>query len=131
MKKIEVDCGYRIEDDNGNIIRYNGGSTWQGWVYKDHDAFESGKGVCYIPEYDLQDYEKELKGLTEEEIVDYHKGENSFFYTRQNFLDMCDCNEDLAREVFYAVDWQSPETYLNELEESDWFFDTWALKTNN
>ena len=67
------------------------GATEQGYVFKDERAFEKfKKKICYIPEL--------------------HDGG----YTRQDFVDMCNGREDFARELFYYVDWQSPETLLEE-----------------
>ena len=67
------------------------GATEQGWVFKDERAFlKYKKKVCYIPEL--------------------HDGG----YTRQDFLDMCNGQERFAAIVFECVDWQSPETYIEE-----------------
>jgi hypothetical protein len=35
-------------------------------------------------------------------------------YTRQSFLDLCGGREDFAQECFYTVDWQCPETWVEE-----------------
>lgn len=64
----------------------------QGVIYKNTEAFESDLDtVCYIPE------------LFEDK------------YTRRDFLRICNQQEEIARVVFEAVDWQSPETYVDEL----------------
>lgn len=63
----------------------------QGWIFKDEEAFlYRPDQVCYVPEL--------FDGA----------------YTRQDFLDMCNGQEEFARECFYAVDWQSPETWIDE-----------------
>ena len=65
----------------------------QGFIYKDEEAYKNSfDKVCYIPE--LSDN----------------------VYTHQNFLDMCDDQEELASELFGAVDWQHPETLIE-----DWY----------
>ena len=62
----------------------------QGWIFKDEEAFHHyPERVCYVPE------------LSDEG------------YTRQDFLDMCNGQEDVAALLFESVDWQSPETLLN------------------
>jgi len=66
--------------------------TDNGYCFKDYKAFESKKGVCYIPE------------LTD------HK------YTYNDFMDIAKGNEELAKTLFDLVDWQHPETLYNELE---------------
>lgn len=59
----------------------------QGWIVKDEEAFlHYPKKVCYVPEL------------------------SNGAYTRQDFLAMCNGQEEFARECFYAVDWQCPET---------------------
>lgn len=63
----------------------------QGLIVKDEEAFLNYPDkVCYIPE------------LSEGR------------YTRNDFLAFCDGQEELARECFYAVDWQHPETWVEE-----------------
>ena len=114
MKKIDVDYGYRLEDDNGNIIAYNGGATDQGWVYKDYDAWKSGAGICYISEYGLEDYEEEAERLSGDELVRFLKDNTSIGYTRQDLIDLCGGDESLAESLFYDLDWQYPETLLAE-----------------
>lgn len=64
----------------------------QGWIFKDEEAFRlHPKQVCYVPE------------LSDEG------------YTRQDFLAMCNGQEELAEFLFEMVDWQSPETLKSEL----------------
>lgn len=67
----------------------------QGWIVKDEEAFlHFPDKVCYVPE------------LSDEG------------YTRQDFLDMCNGQEDVAAMLFEMVDWQSPETLLNEMYDT-------------
>ena len=64
----------------------------QGWIFKDEEAFRlHPEQVCYVPE------------LSDEG------------YTRQDFLAMCNGQEELAEFLFEMVDWQSPETLKSEL----------------
>ena len=64
----------------------------QGWIFKDEEAFlHHPERVCYVPE------------LSDEG------------YTRQDFLAMCNGQEELAEFLFEMVDWQSPETLKSEL----------------
>lgn len=126
MGRIEMaTVGYRKYDDNGTLIDIIGGKTENGYCYKDEEAYKTGEGICYIPEYDLDDLHKDLKefdsryensSMTEdeyrkerEEILLYEYG-----YTRKNFLDIWGGLEEFADDTFYMVDWQSPETYANE-----------------
>lgn len=63
----------------------------QGFIFKDEEAFlKFPDKVCYVPEL------------------------SDAGYTRQSFLDMCNGQEEFARECFYAVDWQCPETWIDE-----------------
>ena len=65
----------------------------QGNIFKDEEAYldkEHPDKVCYIPEL------------------------SDSLYTRQDFLDMCNGQVDIADRIFEAVDWQHPETYLEE-----------------
>lgn len=63
----------------------------QGFVFKDYYAFHNEPNKpCYVPELD--------------EVI----------YTREDFLGICGGQEEIAEIVFNAVDWQHPETYLDE-----------------
>lgn len=67
----------------------------QGVIFKNDEAFydtEHPDRVCYIPE---------LSDST---------------YTRTSFLEICNNQTELAEELYEAVDWQHPETLLE-----DWF----------
>ena len=70
----------------------------QGWIFKDEAAFLfHADQVCYVPE------------LSDEG------------YTRQDFMDLCNGQEDFAGECFRAVDWQCPETWVDEqYREDEW-----------
>ena len=70
----------------------------QGWIFKDEAAFLfHADQVCYVPE------------LSDEG------------YTRQGFMDLCNGQEDFAAECFRAVDWQCPETWVDEqYREDEW-----------
>ena len=64
----------------------------QGYIVKYEAAYRSHPDrVCYVPE------------LSDEG------------YTRQDFLAMCNGQEELAEFLFEMVDWQSPETLKSEL----------------
>ncbi len=59
--------------------------------FKDEDAFLNHPNeVCYIPE---------LSDAT---------------YTRNDFLDLFNGQEEFAEACFYGLDWQHPETWLDE-----------------
>ncbi len=70
----------------------------QGMIYKNDEAFENKpEEVCYIPE------------LSDEK------------YTRNDFLELCTGDEELARTLFNYCDWQHPETVIDEwIEEEEW-----------
>jgi len=63
----------------------------QGYIFKDEESFDTSLDtVCYVPEL------------------------SDAAYTHQCFLDMMDGQEALARDLFDRVDWQHPETLLEE-----------------
>lgn len=68
----------------------------QGWIFKDEEAFLShADQVCYVPEL------------------------SDGGYTRQDFMELCNGQEDFAAECFRAVDWQCPETWVDEQYRED------------
>tara|TARA_R100001244_G_scaffold60743_1_gene51005 strand:+ start:675 stop:914 length:240 start_codon:yes stop_codon:yes gene_type:complete len=64
--------------------------TDNGYCFKSNKAFKSKKGVCYIAELSDQKY------------------------TYNDFLNIAKGNKDLAQNLFDIVDWQHPETLLEE-----------------
>lgn len=88
---------YTPPDKNGNGEKIVREYYQQGYIFKDEEAFydvEHPDRVCYIPE--LSDTK----------------------YTRNDILQECNGQADLAEEVFGTVDWQ----HINSLLE-DWFRD--------
>lgn len=68
----------------------------QGMIYKNWEAYYDTAypdQVCYIPEL------------------------SDSLYTRQDFLDICNGQPEIADRIFEEVDWQSPETCL----EDQWY----------
>ena len=70
----------------------------QGWIFKDEAAFLfHADQVCYVPEL------------------------SDGGYTRQDFMALCNGQKDFAAECFRAVDWQCPETWVDEqYREDEW-----------
>lgn len=87
----------------------------QGMIYKNWDAYENHPSeVCYIPE--LSDSK----------------------YTRKDIVEMCHGNEELAKEVFQCLDWQHPESLIEDwmcnddivvCEKCGWMFDYYGHET--
>ena len=132
MKKIETDCGYREEYENGEI-RYYSDWSGQGWCYKDRKAFEKGEGVCYIREAEFEhakedyglDYvtaeqmEKEGYGLhTKREIVEEVRDTFKYLTSDEDFnpndYDIEGFILQAAENCFNEVDWQGVDMLLDE-----------------
>lgn len=83
--------GECIVNYEGTLLELKRQYFRQGWVFKDYHAFHNEPSrPCYVPELD--------------EVI----------YTKEDFLNMCNGQEEIAERVFEAVDWQHPETYLDE-----------------
>lgn len=99
-----------------------------GVVYKDRKAFETGDGVCYIPEYGFDNSDENLGVLFEftakESIASELEG-NSYVatsgYTREDLEELCEGTQYDAEDLFDHLDWMFPETLLNEwiMEEEE------------
>ena len=97
-----------------------------GVVYKNKEAFETGKGVCYIPEYGF-DNTVENAGLlfefnAKESVASELEG-NSYTategYTRADLENLCRGTGYDAEELFDHLDWMSPETLMDEWEREE------------
>lgn len=90
--------GLCITDEDGNILKLRRQYFRQGYIFKDEDAYKNRKNApCYVPEM------------------------SDTVYTGKDFLRMCNGQQDFADELFGAVDWQHPETLLDEwLRDGEW-----------
>lgn len=126
----EVDNGYKVKDFFGEcfyVLTYG----WQGYYYKDYDAFKKGNDVCYIPEYNYVNNHENCLIVSERDNTDdkYYRKDiikevrnelsgkvyQDFFYKRvpQKLINY------IATVVFDTVDWQHPSSYLYETEWDD------------
>lgn len=75
-----------IEDNDGEYIIHREFYR-QGMIFKDEEAYKFHKDQpCYSPEL------------------------SDSVYTGNDFLELCNCQQDLADELFEGVDWQHPES---------------------
>ena len=81
-------------DDKGHIIKIEREYFQQGWIFKDCGSFRNNMDApCYVPELD------------------------DTVYTKKDFLQLCNNQEEIAEELFEQLDWQSPSTLFNEWED--------------
>ena len=92
-----------------------------GVVYKDRQAFETGKGVCYINEYGFENTKENAGWLFEfsaKEAVASELEGNSYVaiggWTRADLEDLCDGTGYDVEDFFDHLDWMSPETLMDE-----------------
>ena len=80
------------ENEDGEYI-INKEYYRQGMIFKDEDAYRNHKDKpCYVPEL------------------------SNTIYTGQDLLDMCYGQKEFADELFEALDWQHPDSVIE-----DWF----------
>lgn len=92
-----------------------------GVVYKDEQAFDTGEGVCYVPEYGFENEDENAGPLFEfgaKEVVASELEENSYVaisgYTRADLEALCEGTNFDAKDFFHHLDWMSPETLMDE-----------------
>lgn len=89
-EKYEVIGEFEL-DAEGNIAKLERRWFRQGYTYKNPNAYFNDKSaVCYIPE---------LSDST---------------YTADDFQSLCGGEKELADELFEGVDWQHPETLIED-----------------
>ena len=88
--------GELIKDNSGNIIGIDKALYGQGHIFKDEDAYKNRKDeTCYVPE--LSDNQ----------------------YSANDILGICGGRQDLADEMFAELDWQHPESLLEDWMVND------------
>lgn len=93
--KTDARIGTCKVDKDGNIIELQREFFGQGCIFKDWGAFHNRPDMpCYVPE-----------------LFDT-------VYTRDDFMDLCNYQENIAEQLFDEVDWQSPSALLDEWERN-------------
>lgn len=113
-----------------NISRYLAGieTTDNGYCYKNVDVFKNNPdGICYVSEYNCDDLDVDREEgidhtdeVLKEQFVGYSR--NTLRSTIAEFFDIpLDdvVKNNMDEKVFSVIDWQCPETYLNELDVED------------
>lgn len=101
--------------ENGIVEKeYHG----QGCIYKNFEAFEKKTDeVCYVPE--LTDEDTVEEGYKYKDFVELAQ---SFIDENEDVKEYCEESktsaEDIATELFQAVDWQHPSTLIDEWQNS-------------
>lgn len=115
-------------ENGGQISLYLTGETRQGSCYKDEKVFQTGEGVCYIGEYEYEDYVDILNMFLDDLIHCSGKSEDcknlqesldQSVWNRESMLELCNEQEEIAQDVLNTVDWQSPATYFDEMEREE------------
>lgn len=98
----------------------------EGVVYKDKEAFETGRGVCYINEYGFDNDDENDGPLFEfdaKEAVASELEGNSYVategWTRADLESLCEGTNYDVEDLFHHLDWMSPETLLDEWLDDD------------
>ena len=123
MKTIELEngIGYKVFDDNNNLIGYKKDYSNEGFIYKDYDAFKNNPDeICYMSEYCCEETESQ-EGIIS---LDDAKKEGE---TRQTIREkvikyFAQYDEELTEEeiqdhtedVFDLAEWAFINTYLIE-----------------
>ena len=141
METVSKDYGALIMHE-GRIFDIYGEMSDNGEIFKDYEAFRTGKGICYVSEYGLEEIEENLAELqaiyentkpgeegylTDEE---YRRQREEIILaggeTRQTIIDqvreafgddymLTDAQvEYFAEDVFGLADWAYISTYLAE-----------------
>ena len=79
-----------------------------GLIYKDYEAYLRGNEICYISEFAT---DKDF--LTEQEAREVG-------YTRFQLEELCAPYDIDTDYLFEVLDWQSPETLLDELVSNEY-----------
>lgn len=98
MERFPEDIGICKVDKDGGIITLERKWYGQGAVFKSWDAYHNRPAdPCYVPEL------------------------SDTVYTAQSFLELCNDQQEFADELFDGVDWQHPESLMEDwLREDEW-----------
>lgn len=119
MRKEEVyPAGFKVYDDNNNLIGYEPDSCGEGFVYKDEDAFLNHPDeICYIAEHAFDDIEGDYMTVEEAKTEgETHKTivEQCMDMWGEDYMLTDEQAEYFARDVFGLAEWACIQTYLTE-----------------
>lgn len=126
-KKVENGYKVRKDDEFFYILTYG----WQGYYYKDYEAFKNGNDVCYIPEYNYVNNDEKCLIISEnvksnnkyyrKDIINEVKNELCGEVYKDFFNGTVPENliNHISEIAFDIVDWQHPSSYLYETEWDD------------
>lgn len=129
MKKTFEKLGKIIYDDNNMIIAIESEQSngfGDGYIFKDMEAFHNKKGICYMSEQDIIDFDNDINGpITEQELInngfaiDYNTAidlttEYLRYYDLPTNTFIC---EYIAQYILENAEWASFGTYLHEKYE--------------
>ncbi len=91
----------------------------QGYIYKNFDAFlNKTDEICYVPELCSDEEIKTIENSYTYTYKDFIELAEGFYRTQEGVKEWCDNNNvtpyDIALDLFESVDWQSPDTLLDE-----------------
>lgn len=118
-------AGWKMETDDETIYFGEYGKFGcycnDGVVYKNQEAFDTGKGVCYISEHGFENSDENMGPLFEFEAKEYVASGlegNSYIategYTRADLEALCEGTNYNAEDLFDHLDWMYPETLIDE-----------------
>lgn len=119
MRKEEVyPAGFKVYDDNNNLVGYECDSCGEGFVYKNEDAFLNHPDeICYIAEHAFDDIEGDYMTVEEAKTEgETHKTivEQCMDMWGEDYMLTDEQAEYFARDVFGLAEWACIATYLTE-----------------
>lgn len=141
MKQTFEKLGKIIYDDNHNVIAIESEQSnglGEGYIFKDMEAFHNKKGLCYMSEQDIIDYDDDCPPVcTEEELIEnYGIDYNMAIKLVKEVLEyeglpihnfIC---EHIAQSILENAEWASFSTYLNQIENLDEWVDEIIANSN-
>ena len=129
MKEIEVTIGWKVLDDNDNVIGYIPDQSENGFCYKDISAYENNEGIIYIAECEFINSQDMLTIEDANECCSWTK--NQWLSYVREVMDDDDICATLDKETYEKVadyialnvlnicDWQDLSTYIEEWDFED------------
>lgn len=107
MERIQKDYGALIMDGH-RIYDIEGEITDNGTIFKDANAFETGRGICYVSEHGLEEIQEELTDL--DAIYENARPGEESYLTDENYLNQ--------REQIIIKHAETRQTIINQVEEA-------------
>ena len=125
METIKKDYG-SLTMHKGHIYEVGNEMSDEGLIFKDYEAFHTGKGICYVSEYGFQEIEEGIAELDEK--YEDKESEEYLIAREKVILEVAETRATIIKQVRleFAEDYMLTEAQIEDFAEDVFGLAEWA-----